>query len=148
MTINREKHSERLLGLLKDEIKEREERIYTERVLEECENPKNPGKIDYYDAHGIVRGSCGDTIELYLKIDRNKITDISFMTDGCKATIACCSVLTEMVKGMEINDAKLISSNDLISILNGLSDDHEHCAVLAIGTLRTAIREYKGKKNM
>ena len=142
MTDTRKKLSERLTSILHDEINKREKRIYSERLLEECENPKNQGKIDNCDAHCAMTGSCGDTIELYLKIKNNKITDIKFLTDGCKATIACCSVLTEMVKGMEIEDAKEVSSNDLISILNGLPEDHEHCAVLSVGTLRTAIRDY------
>lgn len=142
MTEQTERYSERLLGLLKNEIEEREKRIYSEKVLKEYQNPKNNGKIDNYNAYGIIKGSCGDTVELYLKIDNNKITNISFITDGCKATVACCSILTDMVKGMEINDAKEISSNDLIFHLSGLPIDHEHCAVLTVGTLRKAIRKY------
>lgn len=130
---------------LQSQIIEEEKAIYSEKVIEEYNNPKNVGRMSDPDAFGIIYGSCGDTMEFYLKISNNKINDIMFMTDGCGATIACGSMLTTMAKGKSIDEAIGITKGDLITVLNGLPEENLHCAALAVGTLRKAIRDYRKK---
>ena len=85
-------------------------------------------------------------MEMYLKIQDEKVSEITFMTDGCGATIACGSMLTSMVKGKSIADTMGITKDDLINALDGLPKDNLHCAALAVGTLRKALRAYHLKK--
>ena len=113
--------------------------IFSERVIEEYNNPKNISKMAQPDIFATLTGWCGDTMEIYLKMDHDIIEDISFMTDGCGATIACGSMLTSMVKGKSVKDAKAITDNDLITALQGLPEENLHCAHLAIITLEKAL---------
>lgn len=129
------------------EIIEEEKAIYSKKVIEENNNPKNVGRMSKSDTFGIVDGSCGDTMEIYLKISNAQIKDVMFMTNGCGATIACGSMLTTMVKGKNIDDAINITKEDLINALEGLPEENLHCAALAVGTLGKAIRNYREKES-
>jgi nitrogen fixation NifU-like protein len=129
------------------EIIEDERAIYSKKTLAEAHNPKNVGRMTDCDAAGILDGSCGDTIEIYLKVRSDLITDISFMTDGCGATIACGSMLTEMVKGKSTDFAFEVTKDDLIEALGGLPTENLHCAALAVGSLKKAILNYRKKRN-
>jgi NifU-like protein involved in Fe-S cluster formation len=81
-------------------------------------------------------------MEFYMKFHDGKIEDVTFLTDGCGATIACGSMLTSMIKGYNVEEAGKISPDDLITALGGLPKDNLHCAALAVGTLRKAIRNF------
>lgn len=146
--IDKEKKSnfDKFIEEIQKEIIEEEKVIYSEKVIEEANNPKNVGRMSNPDAFGILDGSCGDTIEIYMKVKNDEIIDISFMTDGCGATIACGSVLTSMVKGKNINEAMEISRDDLINVLGGLPKENLHCAALAVGSLKKAILNYRKKR--
>lgn len=117
--------------------------IFSERVIEEYNNPKNISKIAQPDAFATLTGWCGDTMEIYLKMDHDIIEDISFMTDGCGATIACGSMLTSMAKGKSVEDAEAITDNNLVTALQGLPEENLHCAHLAIITLEKALKMLK-----
>ena len=86
-----------------------------------------------------MSGICGDTIGIYVGIDDDTITRISFVTNGCGPTIACSSALTCMAKGLQIQEAMKINGNDLMKYLGGLPVEHTHCADLAVNTLRSAL---------
>ena len=131
---------------VQQEIIEEERAIYSEKVIEEANNPKNVGRMTDCDACGVLDGSCGDTIEIYMKVRNDKIADISFMTDGCGATIACSSMITEMVKGKSTDDAMEVTKDDLIDALGGLPEENLHCAALAVGSLKKAILNYRKKR--
>ena len=137
---------DRFIEEVQSQIIEEEKAIYSKKVIKEYNNPKNAGRMPHPDAFGIVNGSCGDTMEMYLKIQDEKVSEITFMTDGCGATIACGSMLTSMVKGKSIADTMGITKDDLINALDGLPKDNLHCAALAVGTLRKALRAYHLKK--
>lgn len=139
---------DRFIDEVQKEIMEEEREIYSEKVIEEANNPKNVGRLADCSAVGILKGSCGDTIEVYMMIKNGNITDISFMTDGCGATIACGSMLTTMVKGKGIDDVMDITKDDLINALDGLPEENLHCAALAIGSLRKAIMNYRKKRDL
>jgi len=128
-----------MIEKIQNEIYEQERMIFSERVIEEYNNPKNIGKMAQPDIFATLTGWCGDTMEIYLKMDHDIIEDISFMTDGCGATIACGSMLTSMVKGKSVEDAKAITDNDLVTVLQGLPEENLHCAHLVIITLEKAL---------
>jgi nitrogen fixation NifU-like protein len=113
--------------------------VYSDKVIQEFHNPKNVGRMPAPDACGIVHGWCGDTMEVYLRLDGERIEEASFMTDGCGPTVACGSMLTQMATGMSLAEAAKIEPEDLIAILDGLPEENLHCAELAVNTLREAI---------
>ena len=128
------------------EIRRKEKEYYTKKALEEAYNPKNVGRIEDADCFGRVTGPCGDTMEIYMRVIDGKIEDCKFLTDGCGATIACGSVLTEMLKGKTLEEAAKIKSEDILSVLGGLPPEHLHCPVLAVRTLNAALENFRKKQ--
>jgi|SRR5690554_2904172 nitrogen fixation NifU-like protein len=124
---------------------------YSEKVLDHFMNPRNRGKIDNPDAKA-TEGSpaCGDQVTVYLKVNPEKliIEDIKFQSYGCASNIATGSIITEMAKGKTIEEAKKISWQDAASELDGLPPIKMHCSVLAVDTLRAAIKEYELSHNL
>ena len=124
---------------------------YSEKVLDHFMNPRNRGKIDNPDARA-TEGSpaCGDQVTVYLKVNPEKliIEDIKFQSYGCASNIATGSIITEMAKGKTIEEAKKISWQDAASELDGLPPIKMHCSVLAVDTLRAAIKEYELSHNL
>ncbi len=118
--------------------------MYNEKVLETFANPKNVGFIENADAVGKVgNASCGDIMEISLKIDNNIITDAKFRTFGCAAAIATSSVATEMVKGKTLEEAMQISNSQVVETLEGLPPQKIHCSVLAEEAIKEAITNYR-----
>ncbi|MCI0497379.1 MAG: iron-sulfur cluster assembly scaffold protein [Thermoplasmata archaeon] len=115
-------------------------------VLEESQSPSDMRSMT--DASGWSRftGPCGDTMEVYLKLAGEKITDAAFLTNGCMFTIACGSVLTRLAKGRTLETALAIKPGDIEQALGGLPEEHRHCARLAVATLRMAMRDYITKR--
>jgi nitrogen fixation NifU-like protein len=116
---------------------------YSQRFRDEFSNPKNIGELEHADSHVRITGPCGDTIEMWLIVEDGKISDISFMTDGCGATITCASYVTRAAKGGTIEEALRITPENVVEYLEGLPDKHRHCAKLAVMTLGAAIEEYQ-----
>jgi len=148
MNKKKDEKFERFIAQVQNEIIEEERAIYSEKVLAEFNNPQNVGRMTNPDAFAIMDGSCGDTMELYLKIENDVIRDVTFMTNGCGATIACGSKITQMVKGRRLAEVHALTGDDLVEALNGLPDDNIHCAALTVGTLRKALRKYETEKRM
>jgi nitrogen fixation protein NifU and related proteins len=115
--------------------------IYSETVVEHNLNPRNLGSFPDADGYAHVTGPCGDTMEMWLKVDGNTIVKAGFMTDGCGTTIASGSMITEMTKGKNLTEAQKISQKDVLDALDRLPEESEHCALLASNTLRAAIRD-------
>jgi nitrogen fixation NifU-like protein len=132
---------DRVIADLQSKIIEQERALYSAKVIEEAHNPSNVGRIPEPDAYGIVHGWCGDTMEIYLRLDGERIQEATFMTDGCGPTIACVSMLTTMVQGISLEEAGQIALEDLITALDGLPDESTHCAELAVSTLREALAD-------
>jgi len=119
-----------------------EEQTYSTVVIREYRNPTNFGILEQPDAVGVIKGPCGDTMKITLKLVNGKIEDARFWTDGCGATLACGNMITKMIKGKKPSEALEISQEDLTKALNGLPKNHSHCAKLSIITLRKAINNY------
>lgn len=125
--------------------------LYSKKVLEHFQNPKNYGKIKKPDGVGKAGNIvCGDVMYLYIKVERKKngeeyIKDIKFQTYGCLAAIASSSILTELVKGKTLKEAIKIDRNQIIKNLGGLPPIKTHCSVLAADALLEAIYDYLKK---
>ncbi|MFC1541887.1 Fe-S cluster assembly scaffold protein NifU [Candidatus Latescibacterota bacterium] len=122
--------------------------MYTEKVMDHFQNPRNVGKMENPDGIG-KQGNpvCGDVMELGIKIKDNIIEDAKFQTFGCCAAIATSSIITEMVKGKTIEEAEKISKRAVAEALDGLPPAKMHCSNLAADALRSAIEDYKKKNN-
>lgn len=132
---------DRLVAALQAAILEREQALFSARVLAEARQPQNMGVMDAFDGYGLVFGSCGDTMEIFLCLDGERIKKATFMTDGCGPTVACGSLLTRMVQGKSLAEAAAIEAAEVIIALDGLPPEHIHCATLAVNTLREAIAD-------
>jgi nitrogen fixation NifU-like protein len=130
---------ERLVAELAEEIARQEREMYSDVVIQEARHPSNLGRIVEPDGHGLVHGVCGDTMEIYLRLNDEKIEQAAFMTDGCGPTIACGSMLTKMITGKLLDEALEIMPEDLIEALNGLPEANQHCAELAVITFQNAL---------
>jgi nitrogen fixation NifU-like protein len=132
---------------LEQSVIEDMKRVYSEKTIDHFLKPRNLGEIPAPDGFGRVTGSCGDTMEIYLKVRDNKVINASFWTDGCGPSIASGSIVTEMAKRMNISEARRISQHDVLTALGGLPEESEHCALLAANTLKEAIKDYLAFKN-
>jgi nitrogen fixation NifU-like protein len=130
---------DRMVEDIQRQIIENERAVYSQKVIEEYYNPKNLDRMSDPDAVGIVHGWCGDTMEIYLRMNGSRIEEATFMTDGCGPTVACGSKLTTMVRGMSLDEARQIAQDDLVAALDGLPEESIHCAELAVSTLQEAI---------
>ena len=116
-------------------------KIYPDTVIDHAMNPRNLGEIEGADGFARITGPCGDTMEIWLKVNGNMITGINFMTDGCGTSIASGSMVTELAKGKSVGEAQKINQQDVLDTLGGLPDESKHCALLAANTLKAAIRD-------
>ena len=122
--------------------------MYTEKVMELFMNPKNAGKMENPDGVGEVGNPrCGDIMKIYLRIRDDRIEDVSFETFGCASAIASSSMVTEMVKGLTIDEALAISNKDVVKALGGLPPQKIHCSLLAEEGIQAAIEDYRSKQN-
>ena len=122
---------------------------YSEKVMDHFKNPRNVGVMEDADVTSKVGSvACGDLIKLYLKFDpdRDQIKDIKFESYGCAANIATSSMMTEMVKGKTIEEARKVTFKDISETLGGLPRIKLHCAVLSRQSLETAFLKYEAKR--
>ena len=119
---------------------------YSEKVMDHFMNPRNVGEIEGADGVGEVGNpACGDMMRLYLKIDDGKVVDAKFRTFGCGAAIASSSMLTEMIKGKTLEEARAISNQHVADALDGLPAVKIHCSVMAEQAVKSALDDYAKK---
>jgi len=120
---------------------------YSQKLLDHFKNPRNYGQMENPDGVGREGNpKCGDVLELYLKVRENKIQDIKFLTFGCIAAIGISSILTELVKGKAIEEAKRLTAKDVLKEVGVLPSNKYHCSVLGIQALKAAIADYEQKQ--
>jgi FeS cluster assembly scaffold protein NifU len=120
---------------------------YSEKVLDHFRNPRNVGTLEGEDiAVGRVGNPvCGDLMEMYIKVEGDKIKDIKFKTFGCGSAIATSSMITELVKGKSLDEAMKVTREDVANELEGLPPIKMHCSNLAADALHDAIKNYRSK---
>jgi nitrogen fixation NifU-like protein len=122
--------------------------MYSEIVMEHFSNPRNVGEIEDADGIGKVGSpSCGDTMDIYIKVKDGVLTDVKFRTFGCAAAIASSSMMTEMAKGKTIEEVLEITRDDVADELGGLPEAKMHCSNLASDAIRAAIEDYLEKSS-
>ena len=121
--------------------------LYNPVVMDHFKHPRNMGEMEIPDGVGEATNPvCGDTMRLFIKVDMNRIVEVSFLTFGCGAAIAASSMLTEMIKGKSLDEALTISDQDIVQALGGLPPTKVHCSVLAEKAVQAAIVDYREKK--
>lgn len=121
--------------------------MYSEKVMDHFRKPRNMGEIPDADGIGSVGNpTCGDLMNIYIKVKDNTLTDIKFKTFGCGAAIATSSMITELAKGKTLDEALKITRGDVAENLDGLPKIKMHCSNLAADGLRAAIKDYLKKK--
>jgi nitrogen fixation NifU-like protein len=119
---------------------------YTKKVMEHFMNPRNVGAIENADGVGRVGNPvCGDLMEVSIKVEKDRISDIKFRTFGCGSAIATASMVTELAKGKTLDEAEKITREDVASELEGLPPRKMHCSNLAAQALHEAIKDYRKK---
>ena len=136
---------EQMIKNMQRKIEREEEATFSKIVIQEYRHPNHFGLLDAPDALGEIKGPCGDTMKISLKVENGRIKDACFWTDGCGATIACGSMLTKLVRRKTLEEAADIRDEDLTDMLGGLPEEHLHCSVLAVNALHDAIGKYKTK---
>ncbi len=117
--------------------------MYSDKVWDHFSNPRNVGEIEDADGIGEVgNATCGDIMKIYLKIDKDIITDVKFKTFGCGAAIATSSMATEMIKGKPISEALKLTNKAVVEALDGLPPVKVHCSVLAEQAIKHALADY------
>jgi len=121
--------------------------LYSEKVMEHFRNPRNMGEIEDADGVGTVGNPvCGDLMTIYITVKDDRLEDIKFKTFGCAAAIATSSMITEMAKGMQLEEALRISRDDVAQGLEGLPPIKMHCSNLAAEALHKAIEDYRSRQ--
>jgi nitrogen fixation NifU-like protein len=123
------------------------ELAYSEIVMDHFRNPRNVGTIEDADGVGMVGNPvCGDMMEMFIKVEGDRLADVKFRTFGCGAAVATSSITTEMVKGKTIAEAMEISNRSVAEALGGLPTQKLHCSNLAADALHEAIKDYQRRK--
>lgn len=121
--------------------------MYSEKVVDHFQNPRNVGEIEDADGIGQVGNAvCGDIMKIYLKIDNDIIADVKFKTFGCGAAIATSSMATELIKGKSVEEALELTNKAVVEALDGLPPVKLHCSVLAEEAVKAAIIDYYKKQ--
>jgi nitrogen fixation NifU-like protein len=120
---------------------------YSDKVLEHFRNPRNVGELENPDGIGVEGNPvCGDLMEIHIKVEDDRITDIRFKTFGCGSAIATSSMVTELAKGKTLDEALKITRQTVADELDGLPKQKMHCSNLAADALHKAIEDYRKKQ--
>jgi nitrogen fixation NifU-like protein len=119
---------------------------YTDKVVDHYQNPRNMGEIEEPDGVGVVGNpTCGDMMQIQIKVQDDRIAEVKFKTFGCGAAIATTSVATELIRGKTIDEALQVTNKDVMEILGGLPPIKVHCSLLAEEAIKAAVDDYRSK---
>jgi nitrogen fixation NifU-like protein len=120
--------------------------MYTDKVTDHFNNPRNMGEVENFNAEGTVgNAKCGDIMRMTMRINGGVIEEVKFKTFGCGAAIATSSIATEMVAGKTVEEALAITNSAVVEALEGLPPQKIHCSVLAEEAVKAAIADYMAR---
>ena len=123
--------------------------LYSDKVMDHFQNPRNVGKMDDADGIGEVgNAKCGDIMRMYIKVRNGIIEDCKFNTFGCGSAIATSSMATELIKGKPVEEALQLSNQAVVEALDGLPPQKIHCSVLAEEAVQAAVKDYYDKNGI
>ncbi len=122
--------------------------MYSEKVLDHFQNPRNVGELQDANGVGMVgNAKCGDIMQMFIRVNEDEIIeDVSFKTFGCGAAVATSSMATEMIKGKSVDEALQLSNAAVVEALEGLPPQKIHCSVLAEEAVKAAVEDYRKRK--
>jgi nitrogen fixation NifU-like protein len=121
--------------------------FYSQIVMEHLRYPRNMGEMENPDGVGESQNPvCGDTMRLFIKVERGRIIDAKFLTFGCGVAIASSSITTEMIKGKTIEEVLMISDQAIAEALGGLPPTKVHCSILAEKAINAAVLDYRKRR--
>ena len=129
---------------LQEQVLDQARAKYSDAVVTRWMNPSGHGSMTDPDGHARVTGPCGDSMEIFLRVEGDRIARASFLTDGCMTTIVSASMAVELATGKSVSEAGLVSAEKILAALGGLPEDSQHCALLAANTLRAALNDAAG----
>ena len=127
---------------LQNQVLEETRAEFGDVAFERWQNPLYAGAMDNPDGHGRVTGSCGDTMQIFLKFENNKVKEATFVTDGCGSSTVCASFAAELAFGKTPDELVEITGETILKILGSFPEENRHCAFLAADTLQDALHDY------
>lgn len=127
---------------LQERIFDEAREAYGERGFDRWRNPRFHGPMESPDAHGRITGECGDTMQIFLKFENDRVTKASYLTNGCASSGISGSFAAELALGKNPDELAQISGEDVLKAIGRLPEGDRHCAVLAAGTLQEALNNY------
>jgi nitrogen fixation NifU-like protein len=115
--------------------------IYSPAVVERWIKPRNRGEMRHPDGQGRAASACDDSIQVFLRVQGERITEVSFLSTGCGATLSSASMATELADGLTLETALRLTARDIAEGLDGLPEHNFHCAELALGALHAAVQD-------
>jgi len=137
---------DRFVEDLQRQVDEQARAVFSAQVIEEASYPDHVGRMEKPDAYGRSMGWCGDMMEFYLRLDGERIEAVRFMTDGCGPTLACGNVLARMIEGLTLDQTSDILPDQIVEALEGLPEEHLHCAELAVSAFQNAMFSWRFKQ--
>jgi nitrogen fixation NifU-like protein len=131
---------------LQTQILEETRAAYGDTAFERWLNPLYMGSLEDPDGYASVTGSCGDTMEIFLRFENDRVVEAKFRTDGCGTTSVCGSFASEMALGKGPDELLNVTGETILQKLGGLPEEDEHCAFLAGETLQEALNAYMLKQ--
>ena len=126
---------------MQEEILRDAAKVYSSKVIELWQNPLNAGWIKDPDGYGCITGPCGDTVQIWLKVEEGLVAEATFWTDGCGPSIVCGSMVTVLARGRKVVELMDIDQQAVLDALGGLPEESRHCALLAARTLAQAVKK-------
>ena len=118
------------------------ERFFSKMAIEHMIRPRNNKSLTDTNGHARVTGPCGDTVEMWVKVEDSVVKEATFITNGCRPVLACSSMTTTLAKGKTVAEAVNMSQQDILDAFNGFPEETQHCALLAVKTLKEALGRY------
>ena len=131
---------------LQDKIFDDTIRDYGQKAFDRWRNPLHMRPMENPDGYGRITGPCGDTMEIFLRFEKGKVSEASFQTDGCGPSIVCGSLAAELALEKKPDEVRKITNEKILETIGGLPEESQHCALLAANTLREAVDNYTKQK--